>query len=112
MHSNEIKRALGISGVETSEFSWRSTLDTTGAQIDLLIDRRDGVINVCEMKFAMHPFTIDKKYAAELRNKLGVFKQETTTRKALFLTMITTFGTKKNMYSDEIQNDLSMRIFF
>lgn len=112
MHSNDIKKALGISGVETSEFSWRSTLDTTGAQIDLVIDRRDGVINVCEMKFAMHPFTINKKYANELRNKLGVFKQETATRKALFLTMITTFGTKKNMYSEEIQNDLSMRIFF
>lgn len=112
MHSKEIKKALGISGVETSEFSWRSSLDSSGAQIDLLIDRRDGVINLCEMKFAMHPFTIDKKYAAELRNKLGVFKQETNTRKALFLTMITTFGTKKNMYSDDIQNELDMRIFF
>lgn len=112
MHSKEIKKALGISGVETSEFSWRSSLDSNGAQIDLLIDRRDGVINLCEMKFAMHPFTIDKKYAAELRNKLGVFKHETNTRKALFLTMITTFGTKKNLYSDDIQNELDMRIFF
>lgn len=112
MHSKEIKKALGISGVETSEFSWRSSLYSNGAQIDLLIDRRDGVINLCEMKFAMHPFTIDKKYAAELRNKLGVFKQETNTRKALFLTMITTFGTKKNIYSDDIQNELDMRIFF
>lgn len=112
MHSKEIKKALGISGVETSEFSWRSSLDSNGAQIDLLIDRRDGVINLCEMKFAMHPFTIDKKYAAELRNKLGVFKKETNTSKALFLTMITTFGTKKNIHSDDIQNELDMRIFF
>jgi uncharacterized protein len=73
-HLDEIKYALGISGVDTHSSSWRSVAKKNGAQIDLVIDRRDEVINLCEMKFSIHPFTIDKKYESELRNKIGTFK--------------------------------------
>jgi hypothetical protein len=65
------------------------------------------------MKFSINDFTINKKYAEELRNKIGVFKEETKTRKAIFLTMITTFGLNKNSYSTSlIQKDLTMDILF
>lgn len=112
-HTKEIKQALGISGVQTTTSSWISTGASTGAQIDMVIDRRDQVINICEMKFSINNFTIDKKYAEELRNKIGIFREETKTRKAIFLTMITTFGLNKNNYSDSlVQNSLKMDILF
>lgn len=111
-HETQIKKALGISGIETESCAWRSSKGSGGAQIDLLIDRRDGVINICEMKFSVAPFVIDKKYDVELRNKSAVFKAETGTRKSLFLTMITTHGLKQNIYSGNIQNDLKMDVLF
>jgi len=82
-------------------------------QVDLVIDRRDQVLNLCEMKFSINPFSIDHKYARELRNKIGVFKQETNTRKSVFLTLITTFGLKPNEHSAGlVQNDLTMDALF
>jgi AAA+ ATPase superfamily predicted ATPase len=112
MHSDHIKKGLGISGVSTEESAWKSTKSKNGAQIDLLIDRRDGVINVCEMKFSTDAFIIDKKYDKELSNKLATFRAETVTKKALFLTMITTHGIKENTYSVNVQNDLKMDVLF
>jgi len=112
-HLAHIKNALGISGVQTSVSSWRSISEGTGAQIDLVIDRRDQVINLCEMKFSLNPYSIDRKYAMELHNKIRVFKQETRTRKSVFLTMITIFGINTNKYSAGlVQNDLTMDAFF
>lgn len=112
-HIPQIKRALGISGVQTTSSSWTSgKVSAKGTQIDLVIDRRDNVINLCEMKFSINPFTINKDYDAELRNKAGVFREETKTRKSIFLTMITTFGLERNMYSGNVQNDITMDALF
>lgn len=111
-HIPQIKSALGISGIQTECSSWRSSRSKQGAQIDLLIDRRDHVINVCEMKFSIGFFGIDKKYNNELSNKLAAFKSETSTKKSVFLTMITTFGLQQNAYSGNVQNDLKMDALF
>lgn len=111
-HTEQIKKALGISGIGTEESAWRSTQSKDGAQIDLVIDRKDGAINLCEMKFSIGPFTIDKKYDTELRNKITAFKTETRTKKAVFLTMLTTYGLKPNTYSLNVQNDLKMDVLF
>ncbi len=112
-HLLQIKKALGISGVSTTASSWRSETLKNGAQIDLVIDRRDRVINLCEMKFSINKFVIDSKYADELRNKAGVFKTETKTRSSIFLTMITTYGIQPNSHSiGLIQNDISMNGLF
>lgn len=112
-HVQQLKMALGISGVQTEVSSWRSSTSTQGAQVDLVIDRRDQVINLCEMKFSINPFTIDKSYAADLQNKIGTFRSETGTRKSVFLTMVTTYGLLQNSYSAAlVQNDLSMDILF
>ncbi len=111
-HIPQIKKALGISGVETATSSWKSKKTKDGAQIDLVIDRRDGVINLCEMKFSINSFTIDKKHDAELRNKVGTFKSETQTRKSVFLTTVTTFGLQPNAYSGNVQSDLNMDALF
>jgi AAA+ ATPase superfamily predicted ATPase len=111
-HVKQIKHALGISGVQTTTSAWVSNSESR-AQIDLLIDRRDHVINVCEMKFSLNTFTIDKKYAEELRNKIGAFTSEVKPRKSIYLTMITTFGLTRNQYSMSlVQNDLTMDVLF
>lgn len=101
LHSEQIKKALGISGVITNEYSWRTaaTDEHSGAQIDLLIDRSDKVINLCEIKYSDGPYTIDKKYMENLRNKAVLFRQLTKTRKGIALTMITSSGLVKNSYS-------------
>ena len=112
-HLPQIKQALGISGVQTNVSSWLSKTKGNGAQIDLVIDRRDLVINLCEMKYSINPFTIDNKYAEVLRNKIGFFRQETGTRKSVFLTMVTTFGLQPNSHAAGlVQNDLQMDILF
>lgn len=107
-HLPQIKRALGISGVQTAISTWQST----NAQIDLVIDRKDQVINLCEMKFSINPFTINKKYDENLRNKVGNFRQITGTRKSLFLTFLTTYGITQNKYAGMVRNSLEMDILF
>jgi len=107
-HVAQIKKALGISGVQTSVSTWQSKK----AQIDLVIDRKDQVINLCEMKFSVSPFTIDKKYSENLRNKSAEFRQATKTKKALFLTFITTYSIAPNKYSGMVRNSLGMDVLF
>lgn len=115
-HVEPMKRALGIEAVHTTEASWLTrgkSQSQRGAQIDLLIDRRDDCINVCEMKFSNTEFKIDRRYAADLRNKLLAFRTATQTRKSLFLTIVTTFGVAPNSYSDElVGNVLTMDALF
>ncbi|HEU4633846.1 MAG TPA: ATP-binding protein, partial [Flavisolibacter sp.] len=116
-HSRQIKMALGIGDVLTEESSWRylppKGSGTRGAQIDLLLDRQDRTINVCEMKFAGDEFVIDKKYAEELDNKLKVFRRETGTKKSLFLSMITTYGVRKNnYYAGRVLREVKMEDLF
>ncbi len=114
-HVPQIKTALGIAGVYTGASGWRYTpkKGETGAQIDLLLDRADHTINLCEMKFASGEFSIDKKYAAELDTKIKVFKEQTKTKKAIFPTMVTTYGVKQNIYySGRIVSEVRMEDLF
>ena len=109
---------MGIAAVATAEYAWRSdpkkkrTEDEDGAQIDLLIERGDGVINICEMKWSSGEFTITKKDNTELMNKVEVFQYQTGTRSAVMLTMVTTFGVKHNMYYDTIQSEVTVEQLF
>jgi len=100
-HLQLVKNALGIGSVytEQSSFISKGTAEKHGAQIDLLIDRKDQVINVCEMKFLEHPFVLTKSEATNIRHKLAVFRNESRTRKALFPTIISSFGILPNEHS-------------
>jgi uncharacterized protein len=85
----------------------------TGAQIDLLIDRRDACINLCEMKFAEAAFVNDKRYADALRAKRDTFRRVTGTNKALILTMVTTHGMRDSTHSRElVDKSLDMAALF
>lgn len=112
-HIPQIKMALGISGIISQSQSWRSNQSGQRAEVDLLIDRRDQVINICEMKFSTENYTITKAVAEQLRQKIGVFRSETGTKKAIFLTMLTTYGLTQNAHSiGLVQNDLTMDVLF
>lgn len=111
-HIRQIKKALGISGVQSLVSSWRSEMSGDGAQIDLVIDRKDQTVNLCEMKYSIAEFVIDKKYEGVLRNKLAAFLSETKTRKSLQLTFVTTYGVKANTYSSRIQSEVLLEDLF
>ncbi len=114
-HITAIKEALKIGGIyaEPSSFLFQGNDAMPGAQIDLLIDRNDQVINLCEIKFYKTTFTISKSYAGQLRNKIAVFTEASKTKKQIFLTMITTFGVADNKYSqDFVDNNLTMDMLF
>lgn len=107
-HYPQIEKALGISGVQTSCSSWSSD----GAQIDLVIDRADRIINVCEIKYWKDEYTITKKYAEDLRRKMARFAEDEKIRKALHLVMITTYGVNRNEYYNMVQNEVTMEELF
>jgi AAA+ ATPase superfamily predicted ATPase len=107
-HVAEIKEALGIAGVLTEVSSWRGRSGDKGAQIDMVIDRNDGIVNLCEMKYINGPFEIDKAYDRTLRDKVETFRRETKTKKALHLTMVTTYGVKPGRYADVFQSEITM----
>jgi hypothetical protein len=111
LHLSEIKKSLGFSAVVSTAHSWRyipKTNDEKGVQIDLLIDRNDDVINLCEMKYAQDKYVISAEEYARLRRRVSVFKEHTKTRKAVFLTFITTYGLSSGGYSGEIHSALTM----
>jgi len=100
-HVYNIKKALQILGIysNASGFYKKGNADEGGVQIDLLIDRSDHVINLCEIKFYTDQYTLNKATANELRQKITRFKIATNTKKQVFLTLVTTFGTVQNQYS-------------
>jgi uncharacterized protein len=111
LHINEIKRQLKIEGVFSRESIWRhkGNKEMYGAQIDLVIDRDDSIINICEIKYSSEPFVITSDYSKSLQKKLASFQHFTKTRKTLFLTFITVNGLHENMYSiDFVQNSIMM----
>lgn len=118
-HLPQIKRGLGISGILTEAYAWscKSFTDTNGTkrkgtQIDLVIDRRDQIINLCEMKFSSSLYVIDADYDERLRSRTETFRSSTKTRKALHTVLITTYGIQQNKYSNNVQRILSLEELF
>lgn len=103
-HISQIKAALGISGIETSEFAWRSWKSEGGAQIDLIIRRKDGIINLCEMKFTNEVYSLDSDEYEKIQNRLSRFRRISGVKEAIHITLICGNGFKHNRYSGIIQN--------
>ena len=118
-HLNELKRAMGISGINTQAYTWRSNPKKLkegekGAQIDIVLDRADGIINIIEAKWTSNgePYMISSSDEEDLLNKRRVFIEQTQTRKSVFLTMVTISGIKKNSHFDSIQNFFTLDDLF
>lgn len=114
LHLNQIKKRLGIQMIATETSSWRSLGDENrkGTQIDLVIERSDRIINLCEIKFSQEPYTITKEYAMILRERMAVFRESTGTRKSIVTTMITTYGVLRGIHSGVVQSEVVMDDLF
>lgn len=106
-HSRCIQKALRLEHIGCQVGTWsysppRRDKVRSGAQIDLLFDREDGIVSLCEIKFCTQVFSIDKAYARELKSKLDVFQAVTKTRKDVQMVLITLEGLKPNAWSDDL----------
>jgi uncharacterized protein len=115
VHINQIKEALKIAGILSTHGAWshKGTQEMSGAQIDLLIDRDDKVINICEIKYYNNKVTITKEMAQNIRSKMASFAFFTKSRKSLFPILIAPFGMHHNIHSEGlIQNVIEMDELF
>ena len=121
LHLKQIKRKLGIAGIATAASSWRyvppkkkekDSKTEKGTQIDLLIDRGDRIINLCEMKFSVKPYRITNSYENTLRNRLDIFQEKTKTTKSLAYTFVTTFGVVNGLGHSIVNSEVTMGDLF
>ncbi len=118
-HIAQIKRRLGISGILSEVCAWSSKsfvdkngTEYKGTQIDLVIDRRDDTINLCEAKFTSEAFAVTQEYADRLNTRRETFRAATGTRKSLHTTLITTYCLKRNKYSQTVHREITMDDLF
>lgn len=112
MHIRQIKHKLGIFGVSTTAMPWRSKEASPAAQIDLVIKRRDGVVNLCEMKYCAHPYVISEDDSLSLEYKKSVFLMETGERSAIHITMVTTYGVAEKGYRASAHSEVTLNDLF
>jgi len=118
-HIPQIRQKLGISGILSNAYAWSTKAYTDadgnkwdGGQIDLIIDRSDGVMNLCEMKYSQDEFSIDKRYEALIRTRMTMFRNLEKCRKDLRCTFVTVYGVKTNTHSGIVDDVVSMNDLF
>lgn len=112
MHIRQIRQSLGIGGVATEVSTWFDPADKSkavkGSQIDLIIERADRIIHLCEMKFSQGEFRITADYEERLRNRMALFKDKTKNKMALVHTFVTTFGVADGKYSSIVHSEVTL----
>lgn len=111
-HIPQILKSLGIDRILTDCCSWRSDDHAGGAQIDLVISRADNMINLCEVKYSVSEYALTKDESLKLLHRMEQFQKETATRKGIFITLVTTYGLAKNMWSDTANSVVTMGDLF
>lgn len=118
-HIPQIKAKLGISGILCNAYAWSKKkftdsdgVEWAGGQIDLIIDRNDDVINICEMKYSADEYIIKPQYAKEIKDRIAMFKAAEKTKKDLRCTFVTTYGIKNNPASDIVDNEVVLDDLF
>ncbi|MFM8454410.1 MAG: ATP-binding protein, partial [Gammaproteobacteria bacterium] len=115
MHLGQIQKALGLAGIRLSAHTWyyRGDNAESGAQIDLVLDRADHCINLCEIKYYNQVFEVTKKYGLALNAKKEIFREKTNSKKSLLTTLITTYGVLDNIHAQEyLQSAITMDALF
>ena len=111
-HIPQIKAAIGVDQIGTEYYSWRSNDSEQGAQVDLLIERADRIINLCEVKYTTGPYAIDKDEDLKYRNRRGAFVTQTGTKYGIQSTIISPYGLAKNKYYYTMQKVVTMDDLF
>lgn len=99
-HFRQITRALGVSGIHTEFYSWRSKESDPRVQIDMVIDRKDGIVNICEMKYSRMPYVMTAKEADKIRLREETFVMENPDKQWTQVVVIAAKGLKQNAHSD------------
>lgn len=111
-HASQIKQALRLDRIATKVYSWRSKSGKAKAQIDMILERADGIINIFEMKYSDTEYLLDKEEKEKLRTRITRFRKETEVKEALWPTLVTTYGLKKGIHSDTFVATLTMDDLF
>lgn len=114
-HTEQIKKAMGIQGIITNEYSYvsKGNADQQGIQIDMIIDRADNCVNILEVKFYNKEYEVSEAYGRQLLDKATIFLERTRLKKNVFITMLTVFGVKKNEhYLTAVTNQLLIEDLF
>lgn len=115
LHVGQIKRALGISGVATSVYACRippGPDGEPGAQIDLVLDRADGIVELCEMKYTREPFAVSEEYRAKILDKVAAWRRAFPSRKAIHVALVSASGLRANANTDVIQAEICLEDLF
>ena len=116
MHIHQIRQALSISGVATEVSAWFDKADqkksTRGSQIDLIIERADRIIHLCEMKFSQGEYRITADYEKKLRDRMELFREKTHGKKSLVHTFVTTFGVANGAHSGIVHSEVLLDDLF
>ena len=111
-HVGQIKEALGIAGILADVYAWRAPVKVGGAQIDMVIDRGDRMINVCEMKYTSEDYSFSANEKEKLLRRIEQFRSATNTRKGILPTLVTTFGLTRNANGAMIANVVTLDDLF
>ena len=111
-HIQQIKHSLHLDTISTLSYSWRSKTSTPAAQIDIIIERADKIINICEVKYCQGEYNLDKDEYERIKKRKNAFIQETGLRHVPWLTMITTEGVARGKYSEMIQTQVTLDDLF
>ena len=112
-HIGQIKNALGISGISTTQSAWTKMGDENiGTQIDMIISRKDDIVNMCEMKYYSEEFMVDKEYDKVLRHRQNLLYDLIPRKSSIHNTLVTTFGIKNNEYKWSFDNVITMEDLF
>jgi len=111
-HIQQIKHSLHLDTISTLSYSWRSKTSTPAAQIDIIIERADKIVNICEVKYCQYEYNLDKDEYERINKRKNAFIKETGLRHTPWLTMITTEGVARGKYSEMIQTQVTLDDLF
>ena len=112
LHISQIRHALGLSRIAVEYYSWRSHISTPRAQIDMIIERADHLVNLCEIKYTYGQYAITAREDEKIRNRIAAFTRETKNRSGVLMTWITPYGLYPNEYASQVIYQVTMNDLF
>ena len=112
LHHQQVITALHLDSIHTDFYAWRSKESSPAVQIDMVIDRADGIVNIVEIKYSKDLYTLKKSEYDKIVHREAAFREETNTKKGVQIVIISTNGIVKNVYANEVSNMLDINDLF